>query len=274
MKTSAPQAEPRQGSGGYAQRMTSDEAHVSSLAPPHVRHRDIAAETVPPEGGVEGFDTPAAREINAARLAHLDSLRLPISRKRVLDVGGGVGHLAQFFVERGCDVVSTDARPANVERMNVLYPHIDGRVHDVERDDLTPLGSFDVVFCYGLLYHLENPLLALRNLLAVCDSLLLVETMVCDSPEPVLRLDDETLSYNQALRGVAHRPSEAYLAMALSRMGVRHVYVASPPPAHPDYHFDRRGDLSVARDGHLLRSVFVASRRQLEQDGLVPVIVT
>jgi hypothetical protein len=57
----------------------------------------------------------------------------------VLDVGGGVGHLAQFFLERRCGVVSTDTRPANVERMREVYPSLEGRI-DVDRHDLVAFG--------------------------------------------------------------------------------------------------------------------------------------
>jgi hypothetical protein len=83
------------------------------------------------------------------------------------------------------------------------------RQWDVE-EPLVGLSPFEVVFCYGTLYHLENPVRALRNMADVCDELLLLETLVCDSPLPVARLDDETLSLNQALRGMAIRPSVAF----------------------------------------------------------------
>lgn len=238
--------------------------------PTPIKTRHIADERIPDGGGVEGFETDAAHAINAARLGHLESLELPLSGRRVLDVGGGVGHLAQFFVERGCDVVSTDGRPENVARMHELYPTLEGHVLDVEVDDLDSLGRFDVVFGYGLLYHLENPLLALRKLTGICDSLLLIETVICDSPLPVLRLDDETLSLNQALRGLAHRPSPTYVAMALDRMGIHHVYAPVERPNHPDYQVEPRGDLAFKRDDHLLRAIFVGAREPLENDRLEP----
>jgi hypothetical protein len=58
---------------------------------------------------------------------------------------------------------------------------------------------------------------------AVRNDLLLIETMVCDSRAPVLRFEDETTSVNQALRGLAHRPSPSYLATALNRIGFDQV---------------------------------------------------
>ena len=234
--------------------------------------REIGRDRPPKQSGVELFDTAEAASINRARLEHLDSLGLPLDGRRVLDVGSGPAHLAQFFVSRGCEVVSTDAREENIERMNELYPRHAGYVADVEDTDFSSFGRFDVVFCYGLLYHLENPVRALRNIGAVCDDLLLLETMVCDFNEPILRLEDEYLSANQALHGIAHRPSPAWVGMALNRVGFRHVWIAREPPDHPDYLFEWRNDATTSRDGHLLRAIFVASRRPLTNKHLVPII--
>jgi 2-polyprenyl-3-methyl-5-hydroxy-6-metoxy-1,4-benzoquinol methylase len=248
------------------------DAPDDSASPFAVTSRNLATETRPEGGGTEGFETADAMRINAARLANLGSLGLPLEGRSVLDVGSGPGHLAQFFVDRGCRIVSTDARAENIERMHELYPAHDGHVADVEHDDLSRFGRFDVVFCYGLLYHLENPIQALRNMASACDDLLLIETMVCDSTAPVLRLEDEYLSANQALRGLAHRPSPTWLATALDRIGFRHVYLPQQPPEHPDYRFEWKNNLETARDGHLLRAIFVAGREPVEAAGLTPLV--
>jgi SAM-dependent methyltransferase len=217
------------------------------------------------------FDTDAAQAINQARLEHLATLELPIAGRRVLEVGAGVGHLTSFFVERGCQVVATEARHENFAELKRRLPSVDARIADVE-EDLGRLGRFAVVFCYGLLYHLESPLRALRNIAAVCDRLLLLETMVCDSRLPVLRLEDETLSVNQALAGLAHRPSPAWVALAANRAGFEHVYLADPAPDHPDYLFEWHDQLETTREGALLRAVFVASRMPLGTSRLRPLV--
>jgi SAM-dependent methyltransferase len=233
--------------------------------------REIAAEPRPAGGGVESFDTDAALEINEARLAHLASLELPIEGRRVLEVGAGVGRLTSFFLDRGCSVVVTEARAENVDELRRRLPTVDASEADVE-ESLEHFGSFDVVFCYGLLYHLESPLRALRNMAAVCTDLLLIETMVCDARLPVLRLEDETTSVNQALGGLAHRPSPSYLAVALNRVGFDHVYAAAHPPDHPDYRFSWVDNLDTARDGALLRGIFVASRTPRAEPGLASLL--
>jgi len=237
-----------------------------------VERRNVRSEQLPAQHGVELFDTSEAIAINKARLAHLASLDLALAGTRVLDVGAGPGHLAQFFVARGCDVVSADARAENIVRMHELYPEHVGYVEDVEVADFSKYGRFDVVFCYGLLYHLENPIGALRAMSAVCDRLLLLETVVVDSTRAILRLEDEYLSANQALRGLAHRPSPAWVALALNRIGFAHVYAVREPPNHPDYRYKPQNDLSTERDGHLLRAIYVASRELIANERLVPML--
>jgi SAM-dependent methyltransferase len=227
---------------------------------------------LPPGGGVENFDTPEARALNEARLRHLASLGLPLERRRVLDVGCGVGHLARFFVERGCDVLCVDGRSQNVERLRELYPHLKARVLDIESDPVAELGRFDVVLAYGVLYHLENPFRALRTFASLTEDLLLIETMVADHHLPLVRLAEETSTYSQALRNVGSRPTPSFVVMVLRQAGFGHVYAPRTPPDHPDFRFEWRGDLADNRGGHLLRCVFIASRRPLENSLLVSLL--
>jgi FkbM family methyltransferase len=222
--------------------------------------------------GVECFDTPEALELNRARIDHLRSLNLPLRGKRVLDVGCGVGHLAQFFVEQGCDVQCVDARKENIERLRELYPGLKARVFDLERDPVEELGRFDIVFAYGLLYHLEDPFRALRNLASICTELFLLETMVADHPLPLVRMAEETSTYSQAMRNVGSRPTPSFVVLALRSAGFRHIYGPRTPPAHRDFEFTWTGDLSDARDGHLLRCMFVASRTPLPGSSLVDLL--
>jgi tRNA (mo5U34)-methyltransferase len=55
-------------------------------------------------------------------------------------------------------------------------------VADFEKTGLRELGSFDVVLYLGVLYHMENPLHALRELAAVTGGLAIVETQAICVP--------------------------------------------------------------------------------------------
>jgi predicted RNA methylase len=233
-----------------------------------VRHRSFDTEPLPERGGIEVFDQPDATLINQARLDHLASLGLALENKTVLDVGCGVGLLAQFFVKRGCRVTCVDGRPENIESLRSRYPTLQAHVANVE-SDLARFGQHDVVFSYGLLYHLENPLLGLRNMEAAAKEMLLLETIVCDHELPVLLLDDETKSFSQALRGIACRPSPTFVVMALARLGFAFIYGPRVPPQYPDFQFEWKNSLEWSRDGHPIRCVFVATRNQISSDNLV-----
>ncbi|HMK23990.1 MAG TPA: class I SAM-dependent methyltransferase [Terriglobales bacterium] len=237
--------------------------------PVRVRPRVYAQERVRKRGGAEVFDAPNAVAINEARMAHLGSLGLPLAGKRVLDLGAGIGHLANRLRNMGCTVVCMDGRESNIAVMQQRYPDLEGHIADVEKDSLSPFGRFDVVFAYGLLYHLENPLLAIQNMASVCDELLLLETIICDHKLPIVRIEDESKDSNQALSGLACRPSPHYVVLALSRAGFEHVYAPAMPPQHEDFQFEWKNNLDSSRDGHNLRCIFVASRHALNNPHLV-----
>jgi len=219
-------------------------------------------------GGIFVFESEAADRINRARMGHLATLGLPLQGRRVLDVGAGIGKLARFFVDRGCRVVCVEGRAENVAVIRERYADVEAVVADVQTDALTAHGSFDVVFCYGLLYHTENPLATLRNLAARCGDLLLIETIVCDFEKPVAALDDESAgTWNQSLSPLAMRPSPAWVTMALSRLGF-HVYMPHTVPDYEDYQFEWKNNGDHSRDGHPLRAVFVGSRQALTNPAL------
>jgi FkbM family methyltransferase len=102
-----------------------------------------------------------------------------------------------------------------------------------------------------------------------CGELLLLETLVTDYPRPILQLADEPpTTKNQAVSGFGCRPSPAFVAMALSRMGFSFVYTSDTHPNYPDFDFEWTSDGEWSRDGHLLRCIFVASRSKLSNPHL------
>jgi SAM-dependent methyltransferase len=235
--------------------------------------RGLAEEVPPRDGGtLTVFDTDAARAINAARLGWLEESDLPVERARVLDAGSGVGHFVSFYLDRGCSVVAVDGREENILELRRRYPVIDAHVEDVQTIPARRYGVFDVIHCFGLLYHLDSPVLALRHFNAMCRGMLILETMVCDSSRPVAVLADETKAASQAMEGLGCRPSPSFVTLALNRAGFQHVYAAAVPPRHEDFQFAWQDNLDTVRDGHPLRCVFVASRERLVQPSLVPLL--
>jgi SAM-dependent methyltransferase len=222
----------------------------------------------PPAAEAPLFDWPFYQAITEARLAHLESLSLPVDGRSVVDLGSGIGRLSEYFVSRGCEVTCVDGREDNIAELRRLYPGRRARVVDVETDELLSLGQFDVVFCYGLLYHLADPFGFLLRAAKMAGELLVLETCIADAEEAVVFLVQDPDDPTMALRAIASRPSPAYVAAALRSGGLEHVYSPRSLPDHPDFRYRRLNDLSYFRDGHALRSVFVASRTPLDDPGL------
>jgi SAM-dependent methyltransferase len=237
-----------------------------------IRRRDYRSEGIRRHGGLEVFDADNALAINRARMANLEAMALPLTGKRVLDIGCGVGHLGAKLAQMGASVVCVDGREGNISSLRTRYPHLEAHVGNVETEPLSRFGRFHVVFSYGLLYHLENPLQSLRNMESVCDEMLLLETIICDHQLALVRMEDESTDVNQALGGVAGRPTPHYVVLALNRIGFPFVYAPATPPEHEDFRFEWRNNLDTARDGHNLRCIFVASRKELKNSNLVPLL--
>ena len=233
---------------------------------PRLRRR--AAPAGDPASAPPLFDQPFYVEITEARLRHLAGLELPVDGRSVIDVGAGIGRLGEFFEERGCDLLCVDGRPDNIELLKASYPDRRAAVVDVESDALLEHGRFDVVFCYGLLYHLADPMAFLLRAASICDELMIVETLITDAHEPVVFLVADPDDPTMALRQIASRPSPSYIGVALRAAGFDHLYRPAQLPDHRDFEYEVRGDVTHMRDGNPMRDIFVASRKPLASGAL------
>ena len=186
------------------------------------------------------FDAPHARRFTEARQSFLRYI-LPHFKQRLdlrtaLDVGCGVGYFSAFLLDLGFQVTGIDGRVENVAEAQKRYPNIPFYVANVEDVSITHLGQFDLVLCFGLLYHLENPFAAMHNLYALTAKVLLIESMTVPGQCPVLILRDEGQSEDQGLHFVAFYPSESAIIKMCYRSGFPFVYRFLQLPDHEDFH--------------------------------------
>ncbi len=89
-------------------------------------------------------------------------------------------HLAQRGFARVTGVDARDEHVADAEliRDALELPQWDLVQSDVHALSAEQLGQHDLVLCFGLIYHLENPVGALRVARALCKRLCVVETQV------------------------------------------------------------------------------------------------
>lgn len=79
----------------------------------------------------------------------------------VLEVGAGIGDHSHFYIDRNCQITITEARKENLGLLKKRYPHQNVQFLDMENPFDLAEAPYDVVHCYGLLYHLSNPSAAL-----------------------------------------------------------------------------------------------------------------
>ena len=131
----------------------------------------------------QGRVTPGAHKLEELQENFaLFDLPADLTGQRVLDIGCWDGFYSFEAERRGAQVVAVDCwRP---EKFFIAHRALDSRVqfHELSVYEVTKerLGTFDIVFFLGVLYHLRHPLLALERVCEVTRGLALIESHVID----------------------------------------------------------------------------------------------
>jgi tRNA (mo5U34)-methyltransferase len=137
--------------------------------------------------------------VHADHLTAIHETRLAMMEPAVKEVllgAGGEGTAIDlacnegWFSHRALDygagrVLGVDIRDVNVrraelvaEQLGVAGDHLEFRCADVFDLDPEEVGTFDVVFLLGLIYHLEDPMGAIRKARSLCKKLCVIETQL------------------------------------------------------------------------------------------------
>lgn len=136
-----------------------------------------------PDGSQTRPGEPPLAESESVRAALRTALRIcpphGAIRPRVVDLGCLEGGYAVEFARAGYEVIGIEARSDSVARCNYVRSRLGLDHLTFVQDDVRNVakyGPFDIVVCYGLLYHLEKPLTFLKLLGHLTRHLLLLHT--------------------------------------------------------------------------------------------------
>jgi len=189
-------------------------------------------------------------------------LEAAAGERRALDIGCNEGLISHRLLDWGASrVLGVDSRELNIRRARLIRDQLGVPVNRLEfeqRDlfDLDPaeLGQFEVVAMLGIVYHLENPMGAIRLARALTGGVCIIESQVIDGGEPIkwTTPEDESRStsasfalYREpdvetkfsplaAMPGIVSLiPNRAALVEMASAAGFRSVAVIEPPADAP-----------------------------------------
>jgi tRNA (mo5U34)-methyltransferase len=152
--------------------------------------------------------------------------------KRMLDIACNSGFWSVQCALMGAEVVGFDARPELIEQANLIKSVVgcqNLRVEVLDFWDMSPAtlgGDFDIVLNLGILYHLSDPLRALRRTLAMAREYVLLDTEVYPSNDSILKLRWEEPDYiRSATRsGMVVIPSKGAVELMLRELAVSSWY--------------------------------------------------
>ncbi len=162
-----------------------------------------------------------------------------------------------------------DARQSCLDVLASRFPSVQTIRCDLNFPDQLPRESFEVVHCYGILYHLERPADLIRYLGEICSDFTVLETCVQGHEVGVEIVDEVLGDYTQSSTGRGCRPGRKWVFEELKKH-FPFVYVTTTQPNHVEFPTNWL-DLSDAPP--LIRSVFVASKRALGLPTLTTVLV-
>jgi hypothetical protein len=177
-----------------------------------------------------------------------------------IDLACNEGWFSHRLLEWGASrVIGIDIRPRLIRRAELLRDHfgipperLELRCADIFDVDQSELGTFDVVLCLGLVYHLENPIGAMRIARALTGGVCAIESQLTRQTEAIIHGWGQSDHYEKALASfgacverdqdsnmlasaggvMSLIPNRAALMQAAEVAGFAELELARPSPSH------------------------------------------
>lgn len=204
------------------------------------------------------YDGGRLNQVHETRLQMMDSALGPLlgdslAGQSVVDLACHQGYFSLTMAARGADrVLGVDARPEHIADATLMaelggHSQFEGRVSDIHALDTAAMGAFDVVLMLGLIYHLENPVGAIRTAHALTGRVCLIETQVVPHLSGnvdwgnyrfvrplkgcfgIIDETEETHGPEASTQGICLAPSTEALLWIMRKVGFSRVELLEPP---------------------------------------------
>ncbi len=173
---------------------------------------------------------------------------------RLADLGCLEGGFAVEFARMGFQVLGIEVREANIAACNYVKANTNLPNLEFIKDDarnIAKYGVFDVVFCKGLLYHLDKPKEFLNTLSAVTTKLLILQTHFSTDTKKTDTKNKEHRWFGIARKLLA-RVKRHILPFGIARKLLARVKRHNPEPTDKGGHW-REFNLSELTENETLR---------------------
>lgn len=161
----------------------------------------------------------------------------PFQGLRVLDIGCNEGAFAVEARRRGAQyVLGVEPRAEKVDQATFVaralgLERIEYRCASIWDLTLETCGTFDIVLCVGVLYHLDRPYEALQRLRTLTKGMLVVDTQLlcCNYPLVAIKEEDRGVATNAFASELVQVPSAPALRLMLAHAGFADVRAVPRP---------------------------------------------
>ncbi len=177
--------------------------------------------------------------------------------KRVIDVASNAGgfsveaakHGAEYVL--GIDVADRYLEQANFIKRALELSQIEFKKMRMEDCSAQNIGMYDIAFCFGILYHLENPVYAMKKLASVTQEIMVVDANVIQTPfsrnsmwkmnvPRVLETDDKsTTALWRTEKRCQFKPNVNAVIELLDVLGFSNVEIIKPRQKNLEFRYYR-----------------------------------
>lgn len=177
-----------------------------------------------------------------------------LAGKRVLDLGCNAGFWSLNAAEAGASfVLGVDGRQMHVDQANFVFEvkgidrsRYEFALGNIYEFDFKKYAPFDIVFCFGLMYHISKPMSLIELISEVNSDILIIDTGIIRLPGSFLRYRKESTEDPRATMeyDLVSSPTKEAIRDMVRPFGYQAVVLK---PQFTDYTGSKRYEMGLRR---------------------------